>query len=128
MNKVIRECRRIFREAVDCELIGSNPFVGIRKQKIGQTERHYISPNEYWRLIKACPSLRWQGMVTIAYCCGLRRSELLNLTWSDIDFESGKLRVVRKRPVAGKLEWTPKDKDMRVLPLSTELVRVLTRQ
>jgi integrase len=52
---------------------------------------------------------------------------LLNLTWSDIDFESGKLRVVRKRPVAGKLEWTPKDKDMRVLPLSTELVRVLTR-
>ena len=126
VNKVIRECRRIFREAVDCELIGSNPFQGVGQGKVGQRDWHYISPAEYRQLIRACPSPRWQGMIALAYCCGLRRGELLNLTWSDIDFESGRLRVVRKRAMAGRAEWTPKDKDMRVLPMSAEIVNVLT--
>jgi integrase len=124
-NKLIRECRRIFREAVDCELIYKNPFAGIRQEKIGQADWYYVSPMEYNRLILACPSLRWRGMITIAYCCGLRRDELLNLTWSDIDFEKGRLRVVRKRAAVGKAEWTPKDKDMRLLPLSMEALTVL---
>jgi integrase len=50
----------------------------------------------------------------------------LNLTWSDIDFESGRLRVVRKRAMVGKAEWTPKDKDMRVLHMPVEIMNVLT--
>lgn len=65
-------------------------------------------------------------MITLAYCCGLRLGELLNLTWSDIDFESGRLRVVRKRAAGGKTEWAPKDKDRRVLPLSAQVISVLT--
>jgi integrase len=124
-NKLIRECRRIFREAVDCELIDRNPFAGIRQEKVGQVEWHYVSPAEYKRLVLACPSLRWRGIITVAYFCGQRRDEILNLTWSDIDFEKGRLRVVRKRASVDKVEWTPKDKDMRIIPLSTEVLAVL---
>ena len=37
------------------------------------------------------------------------------------------LRVVSKQAVAGKFAWTPKDKDMRVVPLPREAVNILTK-
>jgi len=33
-NKLIRECRRIFREAVDCQLLRYNPFASIAQEKL----------------------------------------------------------------------------------------------
>jgi integrase/recombinase XerC len=56
-------------------------------------------------------------MITLGYCCGLRLGEVLNLTWPDVDFEHGRVRVVRKVVSERQYAWTPKDKEMRVLPL-----------
>jgi len=116
-NKLIRECRRIFREAVDCQLLRGNPFATIPQEKVGQAAWHLISVEEFGQLLESCPSLRWRGMITLGYCCGLGLGEVLHLTWSDIDFEKGLLRIARKRSGADGPEWTPKDKDMRLLPL-----------
>jgi len=102
VNKVLRECRRIFREAVACSLICENPFSGLRQEKVGQHAWHYINPAEYRKLIEAAPSLRWRGMITLGYCCGLRLGEVLNLTWCDIDFERSEVHVVRKNATAGR--------------------------
>jgi len=71
------------------------------------------------------PSLRWQGLITLGYCCGLRLGEVHNLTWSDVDFERSEVRVVRKDASEHRSAWTPKDKDMRILPLPTLAVNVL---
>ena len=125
-NKLIRECRRIFREAVECSLIRSNPFDGIRQEKVGETGWQYVSVAHFRAMIAAAPSLRWHGMITLAYCCGLRLGEILHLTWADLDFDEQMVRVVRK-PAAGTTEaWTPKDKGMRSVPLPSEAVNVLT--
>ncbi len=125
VNKLIRECRRIFREAVDCSLLRSNPFDRIHQEKVGKTGWQYVSPDHYRSLIAAAPSLRWRGMIDLAYCCGLRLGEILHLTWGDVDFEEQVVRVVRK-PATGTTEaWTPKDKDMRLVPLPGEAVNVL---
>ena len=125
MNKVLRECKRVFREAVACSLIRENPFHGLRQEKVGQRAWHFISPIEYRKLIEASPSLRWQGMIALGYCCGLRSGEVLNLTWRDVDFERGEVRVVRKNASAGRAAWTPKDKDMRIVPLPDPAISVL---
>jgi integrase len=127
VNKLIRESRRIFREAIDCEFIRSNPFAGIRQEKVGDAAWHYVTPAEYRQLLEVAPSLRWRGMIALAYCCGLRLGELLNLTWADIDFENARVRVVRKAAKSGVADWTPKDKDMRVIPLPDAAVNVLTQ-
>jgi integrase len=124
MNKVLRECRRIFREAVACSLIRENPFQGMRQEKVGQRAWHCLSPAEYRKLIDAAPSLRWRGMIALGYCCGLRLGEVLNLTWCDVDFERSQVRVVRKTSSGERLAWTPKDKDMRVVPLPSQAVSV----
>ncbi len=125
VNKVLRECKRIFREAVACSLIRENPFREMRQEKIGQRAWQYVSPAGCRKLIEASPSLRWRGMITLGYCCGLRLGEVLNLTWSDVDFERSEVRVVRKNASEHRAAWTPKDKDMRALPLPTLAVSVL---
>lgn len=126
VNKLIRECRRIFREAVECSLIRINPFDGMRQEKLGQIAWQYIGPQQFRALIGACPSLKWRGMITLAYCSGLRLGEILHLTWADVDFDRQMVRVVRK-PAFGTTEaWCPKDKDMRLVPLPVEALNVLT--
>ncbi len=125
VNKMLRECKRIFREAVACSLIRENPFGEIRQERTAQRPWHCISPAEYRKLIGASPSLRWQGLITLGYCCGLRLGEVLNLTWSDVDFERSQIRVVRKDASEHRFAWTPKDKDMRIVPLPSLGVSVL---
>ena len=65
VNKILRECRRMFREAVDCHLIRSNPFEGIRQEKVAGTDWHYVTPSEYHQLLEACSNLRWRGMICL---------------------------------------------------------------
>lgn len=125
VNKLIREARRIFREALDCELIRSNPFAGIRQEKVGDTGWQYVSPEHFRALIAAACSLRWRGMITLAYCCGLRLGEIQNLTWGDVDFERQQLRVVRKSAEDDVESWTPKDKDLRIVPIPSGAINVL---
>lgn len=64
-------------------------------------------------------------MITLAYCCGLCQGEILNLTWGDVDFEGQRVRVVRKTAAELIKEWTPKDKDLRIVPLPDAAVNVL---
>ncbi len=125
VNKILRECKRIFREAVACSLISENPFHEMRQEKIAQRPWQFISPTEFRKLIDSSPSLRWQGLITLGYCCGLRLGEVLNLTWSDVDFERSQVRVVRKDASERRAAWTPKDKDMRIVPLPNLGVAVL---
>ena len=80
-------------------LIRRNPFAGIRQEKVGDPGWQYVKPEQFHAFIKACPSTRWRGLITLAYCCGLRQGEILNLTWGDIDFEQQRLRVVRKSAI-----------------------------
>ncbi|TWT44437.1 Tyrosine recombinase XerD [Phycisphaerae bacterium RAS1] len=126
VNKLIRESRRIFREALDCELIRSNPFAGIRQEKVGDAGWQYVSPEHFRAFVTAAPSLRWRGMIALAYCCGLRLGEILHLTWGDVDFERQQLRVVRKPAHGAGESWTPKDKDLRIVPIPANAANVLT--
>jgi integrase len=52
---------------------------------------------------------------------GLRKGELANLEWRDVDFER---RVIKVTPKAG---WTPKGKRGREIPINDELLPVLCR-
>ena len=61
-----------------------------------------------------------------AYTTGLRLQELLNLTWSDIDFQEGQLHVTRKSEGTWVQPWQPKDCEMRVIPLPEQTRNLLT--
>ena len=119
VNKTLRECRRIFREAVDCQLIRSNPFEGMRQERVGDSPWHHVTPEEFHRPIGAASSARWKGIIALAYCCGLRLGEILNLTWTKIDWQNHRLKVVSTK------EWSTKTRQSRIAPIRPELHELL---
>ena len=49
----------------------------------------------------------------------------MNLTWQDVDFSAGHLHVTR-RPADGWVQaWTPKDHEMRAIPVPPQAVELL---
>lgn len=63
--------------------------------------REHLTPKEVERLRKAASANRWghrdATMVLVAYQHGLRASELCDLQWTDVDFDSATLHVRRSK-------------------------------
>jgi integrase len=128
VNKDIRTLRRIFNLAIDPRgYLGENqnPFSRIRQRKKAQKKIRYISTEEYRSLFSATPRLWWRTLMSIAYGSGLRRGEILNLTWTDIDFENQRIHVLAKASSQNLIEWEPKDHENRVVPMSAESTQLL---
>jgi type 1 fimbriae regulatory protein FimB/type 1 fimbriae regulatory protein FimE len=58
-------------------------------------KREYLTEDEVERLMKAAPTPRDRAMILVAYTHGLRVSELINLRWSQISFDTGRISVRR---------------------------------
>jgi integrase len=69
--------------------------------------------------------LRWDILIVIALSTALRRGELLNCTWGDIDFEEQTIKVSPKTNTTETWEWLIKDTDCRTLPLTDGLTQLL---
>jgi integrase len=69
--------------------------------------------------------LRWDLLIVVALSTALRRGELLNCTWGDIDFEEQTIKVTPKADIAETWEWRIKDTDRRTLPLTDALIQLL---
>jgi type 1 fimbriae regulatory protein FimB/type 1 fimbriae regulatory protein FimE len=57
--------------------------------------RTYLTENEVEELIKAAPTARDRTMILVGYTHGLRVSELVNLRWSQIKFDTGRIAIKR---------------------------------
>ena len=55
----------------------------------------------------------------------MRRGELLNLVWSDIDFATKTVTITPKHDTDETWEWQIKDADYRTLPLTDTLLKIL---
>lgn len=55
----------------------------------------------------------------------MRKGELLNMVWTDIDFEEMTIRVTPKANNGETWEWLIKDTDERTLPLTADVLQVL---
>jgi integrase len=66
-----------------------------------------------------------EKLLLMALCTGMRRGELLNCTWSDIDLAAQTLTVSPKDDTKETWAWLIKDCDRRTLPLTEEGVQML---
>jgi integrase len=95
----IQKCKMMFRFAVECGYIPTNPLAVIRGLVVrGKRERHQDVPNEeVVRLLKAIPNLELRTIIALARWNGLRiPSEISDLRWRDIDWE--KRRMIIRSP------------------------------
>ncbi len=53
----------------------------------------FHTPEEIDKLLKACPSDTWRLVVLLGADAGLRRGEIMNLRWQDVDFANNQLYI-----------------------------------
>jgi integrase len=128
VNKDIRTLKRIFNLAIEPRgylAEGQNPFAKIKERKITENEIRYITVEEYHKLVKTAEKIWWYALFSLAYGSGLRRNEILHLTWADIDFENQRIKVSAKKGAEDILEWDPKNRKNRIVPMSDKSSQLL---
>jgi integrase len=129
--KKIATLKRQFNLAVERHQIEDNPFRHLKKPKGPDGEIHVYSDEECDRLVKAARDLmigkryHWDMILLTDLCTGMRRGELLNTTWRDVDFAGQKIHVAPKDDTEKTWIWKIKDTDRRSLPLTDEVVKML---
>lgn len=104
---VIRELgilKHLLNLAVEWELIAISPAQSIRSPKSPAGRVRYLQPTELKLLIEHCPS--WLApIVALAVCTGMRRSEILNLRWLDIDLTLGRILLPQTKNGEGRVVY-----------------------
>ncbi|GJQ59738.1 MAG: hypothetical protein D8M57_13000 [Candidatus Scalindua sp. AMX11] len=99
LNLTIELSRRMFRHAIETKLIPTDPLSGIQKLKGAKKIKRALTPDE----IK--PLLDNSGQYKIIWLTflhtGLRRSELVELKWKDVDLDKGIISIVKNQPGKG---------------------------
>tara|TARA_R110002094_G_scaffold1923_4_gene8118 strand:- start:29554 stop:30372 length:819 start_codon:yes stop_codon:yes gene_type:complete len=112
-NNVLIPLRQVFEMAVDDEVIDRNPAEKIKNIKHQKVEVDPFSPKEAENIINYLyannegPELIYATYVQFAFWTGMRTSEMLALTWNDIDWNRGAVKVSKTR-IRGQLNHQTK--------------------
>ncbi|MEN6337906.1 MAG: tyrosine-type recombinase/integrase, partial [Phycisphaerales bacterium] len=127
--KKLRHLKRFFQLAVEREQIDTSPlrFVKLPRSPKGKV-RAYTS-DECAKILKAASGfsspIPWELLIHTAMATGMRRAELLNATWRNINFAEMTIEVAPKGNTDETWEWHIKDAERRTLPLTNELTTML---
>jgi integrase len=93
-SKIRNIMSALYNHAIRHEWINRNPITKVRASAKRLREPDVLSPGEFAALVEQLP-LRERTMVMLAGSTGLRRSELVALTWGNIDPFLVQINVVR---------------------------------
>lgn len=100
----------------DEQIVDFNPTRDTKLPRIKKPVRKTLQLDEIITIIKRFQTSRWLYAILFMLATGLRRSELLALKWSDIDFKEKRIMIERSRTQYGI--DTPKDNDYHYVPLT----------
>jgi integrase len=82
----------MFSLAIRHKKADKNPMAAVERLQEHNIRDRVLSPEEFQRLLEALPS-SLHLVIIIAYYTGMRRGEILNLRWSQIDLSKGLIRL-----------------------------------
>lgn len=110
-----------FNWAVEMNLIIENPAAKIKAIRIPEKQPKFFSWDEYKRLLKKIDTPSVRDIVIVAVNTGLRESELLKLTWKQVDFNYELLYIDNQTHLS-------KSSRVRTVPINSKCRAVLKRQ
>jgi len=133
--KKLKHLKRLFQLAVNRKQLDENPFKHIDMPKSRKKKIRVYSDTECRSILKsACQYClewdmqyrpQWNLLIIVALTTAMRRSELLNCTWNDVDFEQQVINITPKENTDRTWRWDIKDADKRTLPLTDEVTQLL---
>jgi len=136
VRKKLRHLKRLFTLAVKRKQIEENPFTHIDMPRMPSKSKVRIySEKECMAMLKAAKDIvsggdpqstfQWDLFICTALETAMRRGELLNLCWSEIDFDEEAIDITGKANTEHTWEWLIKDADERTVPLSQLTTKLL---
>src|SRR4051812_32401433 len=92
----------ILATALREELIDTNPVTGAERPKVRRRKWRILQPVEVGRVLRAFTDEQAKVMFLTLVLTGLRRFELLQLRWRDVDLVDGVLRVEESKTEEGE--------------------------
>jgi integrase len=95
---VLTPLGRILGHAVRRRLIPSNPLRSLdrdERPRVAARKQRILDSDEIAKVLHACPS-GYRPIIATAIFTGIRQGELLGLTWAEVDFEAGLIRVSKQ--------------------------------
>jgi integrase len=105
----------MYTKAIEWGYVKTNPAKGIKRLKEPPGRLRYLKPEEIKRLLEACNGYL-RAIVITALNTGMRKAEILNLRWSDVDLKNRKITIVNT-----------KNNESRVIPINQTLYQELLR-
>lgn len=107
-EKSVRSCYHVIRmsleRAIKDGLIKKNPILGCKLPPTEPKEMKVLTKEEIQRFLIQAKEEGMYELFLLELTTGLRRGEILALTWDDLNFETGELRINKQIvPVGGKL-------------------------
>lgn len=122
MNIELRTLKAFFGIAYKWQIIDRNPFENIGFMKLPEEKPEYFDKEQVKAILTAMGSRWLRDMTILSLTTGLRRAELVNLRWTDVDFTKSILHVRNSD------SFTTKSRKERAIPLNTMALRVLKGQ
>ncbi|MBI2070953.1 MAG: tyrosine-type recombinase/integrase [Elusimicrobia bacterium] len=118
VNRELVTIKALCSKAVAWGYLAKSPGQTVKKFKEPKRQVRYFTKEEIQKFVAAAPRRLAAIVQTLAYT-GLRRDELIHLTWDDVDLKKKLLAVQAKDG------WQPKDYEVRHIPLNETLIKVI---
>jgi len=112
--------RNMLNRALSYEFISGPPISRYPTVKVDNVRKRVFGEEEYQRLLEECP-LWLRRIVIMARGTGMRQSEILKLQWSDVDLQTGFVRL------KASMTKTDEARSVRLLPEVTAMLRETPR-
>jgi site-specific recombinase XerD len=102
VNRYLTALKTAFSFALVNGKVEKNPVRTVKMERENNERIRFLTRDEEARLLEATPT-KYHPLITVAIHTGLRKSEMLNLEWRDIDFKRNQLTVTESKSDKGRI-------------------------
>jgi integrase len=113
----------LYNHAIRYEWLTFNPISRVRTSQKRLRDKDVLTPDEFQQLVQQL-SVRDRAMVLLIGSTGLRRSEMIALTWSDLNIRAMEINVLRSC-VRNRIGKTKTESSRRPVPLHPLVLNAL---
>lgn len=126
INHFITLLGSVIQKMVDDEIIARNPVSKVKRLKLPYREMGFFNQEEIKTVLEVAEKHYpdFYPLLFTAIFTGMRRGELLALTWNDINWQTRKIKV-SKSLFKGQINSPKTSNSVRTVDMSNELIKVL---